>query len=479
LKYNPHYDFKELRRYAMIIIAMVALLKVTMGFAALIMLVMVFMSISRRKMHDLVFWVLFMTATSLGNHKVFSTNFITVMTVRMSLVLMTLAVFGKVFNANRSQMTKPFLGLLVYLFWEAMVSIQGYSPIISYLKLGLFTWIFFAFVGVANAVNASYHVDERKLRAAFLSVVGLMVFGSFALIPLPSIGMMAPDKETIIRMQLGESVSLFCGMCSHSQALGPVMGVLGTLVFSDLVFSIKKWDRLYLALLVCCPLVIYRTSSRTGMGTFLAGILFVGFMLMQSRGVNARWKGKVLSSFMMLGILCVGAAAILPSVRMRVAKYALKWTADTGEDVTVEGMFSSRQQKIDIEMYNFRRKPFTGNGFQVSDDMANERRSGLLSYLSAPVEKGVWIYAVLEEGGWPGMILFSGWLIFLFPTLMKRRAYVAAGSFFAFMMSNTGEFCIFAMTYMGGFNWAVSLMATTLDTARKRQVPFGVPGIYV
>jgi len=469
LIYNPHYDIKELKRYAMIMIAMVALLKVTMGFAAGIMLVMVFVSISRRKMHDLVFWVLFMTMTSVGNHKIFSTNFITMMTVRASLILMIMAVLPKVFNAGRSRVTKPFFGLLFYLFWEALISVQGYSPIISYLKLGLFICIFFAFIGVANTVNMAPHVDMRKLRSAVLGVVALMVLGSVALIPFPSIGMMAADREMIIRMQLGEMVNLFCGMCGHSQALGPVMGVLGTFILADLVFSIKRWDRLYLALFIACPLVIYRTSSRTGMGTFLAGVLFVGFMLMQSRGVNARWKGKVLSSFLMLGILGVGAAAVVPSIRMRVAKYALKWTSDASrEEVTVEGMFSSRQKLIDRALYNYRKKPMTGNGFQVSDDMVNQRRRGFLSYLSAPIEKGVWIYAVLEEGGAPGMIFFAGWLLAFFSTMMKRRAYVASGTFFAFVMSNTGEFTIFAMTYMGGFLWTISVMATTLDAARMK-----------
>lgn len=163
------------------------------------------------------------------------------------------------------------------------------------------------------------------------------------------------------------------------------------------------------------------------------------------------------------------AVVALPQLRERVAKFALK-KAESSESgrVTIEGMFSSRQEKIDIAMRNFRNKPFQGNGFQVSEEMQFQKRSGLTSYLAAPIEKGVWMYAILEEGGIVGFILFTGWLIVLFPTLYKRHAYVMAGTMFAFIMANVGEFCLFAMTYVGGFYWALVFAAGTLDVQRMK-----------
>lgn len=463
------YDVKALKRYFITILVMVVALKVTMGFAAIAMMIALFGSLARRKMEDVLFWILFLTVTSTGNHTIFSTNFITVMTVRLTLVLSLLPVFAKIFFARRCGGNSVFLGLFVYLLWEAAISGQGYSPIISYLKLLLFSWIYLAYCGIANTVNDAPQVNPRRLRAAILSIVILMIGGSFALIPFPGIASMTPDKETLARIAAGEGVSLFCGMCGHAQALGPLMGILGTLVFADMVFSVRRGDPLYMTLLVICPLVIYRTSSRTGMGTLLGGICMVGFVLMQSRGLGNRWKGKVLFNFIFLGLLFLMAALLVPGIRDRVAQFALKWGDRTvRQEVTVEGMFSSRQEKIDIAMYNFKRKPWIGNGFQVAEEMQYERREGFLSYLSAPIEKGVWVYAVLEEGGIPGFILFSVWLLIVFSVLIRRRYYVMASTFFAFVMANTGEFCFFAMTFTGGFFWALTFAAGTLDGQRNR-----------
>ena len=463
------YDVKALKRYFITILVMVAALKVTMGFAAIAMLIALFGSFARRKMEDVLFWILLLTVTSTGNHIIFSTNFITVTTVRLALILSFFPVFARIFSARRRGGNSVFLGLLVYLLWEAAISGQGYSPVISYLKLGLFTWIYLAYCGIANTVNDAPQVNPRRLRAAILSIVILMIGGSFALIPFPGIASMTPDQEMLARIAAGEGVNLFCGMCSHSQALGPLMGILGTIVFADMVFSVRRGDPLYIALLTMCPLVIYRTSSRTGMGTLLGGICMVGFVLMQSRGLGNRWKGKVLFNFIFLGLLFVTIAILVPSIRGRVAKYALKW-GDRAEhrEVTVKEMFATRQEKIDIAMYNFRRKPLLGNGFQVSDTMQYERRSGLLSYFSAPIEKGVWIYAVLEEGGVPGLILLSAWMLIVFAVLIHRRYYVMVSTFFALVMANTGEFCMFAMTFTGGFYWAMVFAAGTLDGQRNR-----------
>lgn len=468
------YDVKALKRYCLIFVGMAVLLKATMGFGILVAFVMTLVALSRRRPADLVFWLLFITAISVGNHRILSTNFVTLITVRSTLMLVALLVLGWVFSLRGSACYAPFLGLIPYLVWEAMISAQGFSPIISYLKLVLFTAIFCALFGSAKMVAAAPQLDVRKLRAAVLSVVLFLVLGSIALIPFPGISMLVATPEMLAKMAAGEGVSLFCGMCSHSQALGPVMAVLGTFLFADLIFSIRRWDPLYLFSFLCCPYLIYRTSSRTGMGTFLAGVFMVGFLLMQSRGVSARWKGKVVSTLTILGFTFFFIAIGVPAVRDRIVQYALKFTADKSlrQEVTVENVLLSRQALMDRAADNFSKKPFLGNGFQVSEEMQGQKRSGFLSYLVAPIEKGVWFYAVPEEGGVPGMILFSGWLICLFFALNRRKAYVMASTFFAFVMSNTGEFSFFALTYMGGFLWAISLASGTLDAARKRMIPY-------
>ena len=72
-------------------------------------------------------------------------------------------------------------------------------------------------------------------------------------------------------------------------------------------------------------------------------------------------------------------------------------------------------------MKNFRDKPLQGNGFQVSLEMKYQRRQGMLSYLSAPIEKGVWTAAVLEEGGIVGFILFTGYVFDCFSSAQQAQ----------------------------------------------------------
>lgn len=468
LNLSDQYDHKALKRYLIMTIGCVALMKFTGGYGAMLYAFLALAAFASRKSVTLIYWVLFLTISSTGNPAVFGRNAVSVLTVRLILVMLTFLVAGKVFgNLRSSRCMTPIWGIVVYMLWECAVSLQGYSPIISYLKLFLFFCIFLALFGVANEVNASTRVNAKILRSAILSIVALMTLGSVVLFPL-GIGQMS-GEAALEAIQSGEAVSLFCGMCSHSQAMGPMAGVLGTFLFADLIFSIKKWDKFYLAMLVSCALVCYKSSSRTGMGTFIAGCGMVTFFFLQSRGVGQRWKGKVMSAATLMVVAAAVAVVALPQLRERVAKFALK-KAESSESgrVTIEGMFSSRQEKIDIAMRNFRNKPFQGNGFQVSEEMQFQKRSGLTSYLAAPIEKGVWMYAILEEGGIVGFILFTGWLIVLFPTLYKRHAYVMAGTMFAFIMANVGEFCLFAMTYVGGFYWALVFAAGTLDVQRMK-----------
>lgn len=111
-----------------------------------------------------------------------------------------------------------------------------------------------------------------------------------------------------------------------------------------------------------------------------------------------------------------------------------------------------------------------GNGFQVAAHMAGEHRQGFWSYLSAPIEKGVWTAAILEEGGVVGFILFAGFLLSTFFTLWKRHAYISASCLFTMALSNMGEFTFFSMTYTGGLIWALAFSAVVLDAQRMKDL---------
>ena len=463
---SDQYDHKALIKYGVWLLGLTALIHFSKGYAAPAIALMALFSLVRRKPIELLFLVMFLTLVGIGNGRIFSRSTVAMISTRSTLVVLTFLLVGKIFNSPKSRIMAPIFGIMGYICWEIVSSAQGYAPVISFMKLFLFFCIFLSMYGIANEVNASTRANARVLRAAIMSIVALCAIGSALLIPFPGISLM--ERGSIEAQVAGEAVSLFCGIASHSQAMGPLAAILGTFVFADLAFSIRKWDRFYLALLLACPLVVYKTSSRTAMGTLIAGWGFVTLMVIQSRGVGARWKQRLMTTGVAVMILGGIVGAVVPGVRERAVGFILKTRGSDTREVTMENVISSRQEKIDDAVRGFRQKPILGNGFQVSAEMAGQKRGSIKDYIAAPIEKGVWIYAIPEEGGIIGMILFCGWLAYLFPTLYRRKAYVMASTMFAFVVANLGEFSIFSMTYVGGFNWILVMAAGVLDVARLK-----------
>ena len=144
-------------------------------------------------------------------------------------------------------------------------------------------------------------------------------------------------------------------------------------------------------------------------------------------------------------------------------------------ELTMDELTTTRQGAVDFAMYNFRKKPLTGNSFQVGEYMIYMTRRSWKDFLTAPVEKGVWVAAVLEEGGVVGFVLFAGFLLIAFFTFVSRKAYVAASILFTMAVVNMGEFTLFAMTSTGGIVWSVMFFATVMDAHRNNASAWHLP----
>ena len=362
---------------------------------------------------------------------------------------------------------RPYAGMLFYILFMILSSMQGWNPKISYLKLVLFSLIYFAYVGVSNQVGINPHVSSRKIRGVMLSIAVLLILGSVALIPFPGLSQMRAEDFELGNVDLSASISLFMGMANHSQCLGPLISVLSVILLGDLLFSVKKFDLLYVIMLVSCPYLVYLTSSRTGMGAYILGQLFVLWLFLNARGIGSRWKSKIMTISMMSLILLLVAFSGVSSIQNRIASFVTKRTADANVQVSTEAIISTRQALMDSALYNFKKSPLIGNGFQVSEGMKNMREKGL-AILSAPIEKGVWITAVLEEGGIIGWLIFVSFLLVCIRQSIKRRAYLGASCLFVVTMSNLGEFTFFSMSYSGGFCWAMVFVGLALDLRKMR-----------
>jgi hypothetical protein len=210
------------------------------------------------------------------------------------------------------------------------------------------------------------------------------------------------------------------------------------------------------------------------MGTYAAGLFFVTLVFMRARGVGAKWKGKALSALFLIGMLGGIAFMATPSVRQSAMQFIFKTRGAeiAKESQTYENLVSSRQGLIDHAMENFHESPWIGNGFQVSELQKGMRIDSWQQLLSAPIEKGVWVVAVLEEGGVFGMVLFCLFLLIAFYCLLSRQAFIGSAVLFVFIVSNLGEFTFFSMSYMGGVFWAMVFLGVAMDVMRLRQEAF-------
>lgn len=471
------YDLKALKKYLTILVVFTGLSYVTKGYAFVLLPVFVLVALFRGMLVDLLFWVMVLSFTGVANPYVFPKTPVTFIIARLSLFGIAGMLMFRVIGRRNAIIVAPFTGIFIYIGWSALVSLQGFEPIVSYLKIMLFIPIYLALYAVANEVTASTRINAKVVRSAILAMIVYIVFASLALWPFPAISQLqARNVEDVAKVaqMIAEGKSLFTGITNHSQALGPVLGVMLTILFGDLLFAVKRWEPIYVGTLFAGIFILVKTSSRTAMGTLIAGMAMMTWLFMNARVIERRWRSKVFSGLFFIGLVGFVAVLFVPSVRDRVLGFVLKVNANTHQvaasDVSFENVTSSRQGLVDESMRNFKNKPLTGNGFQVSEAMTHKKRSGFMDYMSAPIEKGVWPTAVLEEGGVPGLIFFGGFLLVCFCLLVKRHAYIGAGALWVFAVVNLGEFSFFSMSYTGGFQWAFVFAAVILDGQRIKNV---------
>lgn len=445
-------------------------MKVTGGAGFLLIFPFVLVGFGKNKTELLLWCVLATTVLTMTNTNIAPKDQVFSLANRGLYAVVGGVMVLQMVGQRPSKILTPLLGLLPYIAYMALTSAFGWVPLISYLKLTLFLIVFLAFYSVGNASATRYAVSVEKLRSVFLSFAIFLIAGSIALLPFPTISTLRTE-EFFLRYGYIPEGSLFTGMTVHSQALGPIVSIFSTFLLADMLFSLKRGDKLYILLLLLCPILIYKTGSRTAMGTYVAGMFFVTLLFMQARGLGAQWKNKAMGTLLCLGIVGGIAFMATPQLRQSAINFIYKVrVGDVAEEKKgFDQLVRTRQGLIDNAMANFKESPLIGNGFQVSKQLKEQDRSSWTEYLSAPIEKGVWITAVLEEGGVFGFILFVIFLLCAFGKLLARRAVIGVSLFFVFVVSNLGEFTIFSMSGDGGLFWAMTFMGLAIDAHRQRR----------
>ena len=460
------YKFSQVLKCLLIMVAVMLAMKFSGGAGFLVVVPLILMSLMRGDSVQLFFYLMVTVSMLMGNAYLMPKDMAFGLAQRGLMVLLGSAMALRCAGQRNSPVVKPLLLLILYLVVAAVSSLQGWNAMISYMKLFLFLMIFLAYYGVANEVaQSSQHGVVPSVRAAFLAVAIFFILGSVLLLPFPAIGQLTGEEFEEALRNGKTMTSLFKGMTMHSQSLGPIVVMLFVVLLGDMVLSIRRADKLYMLLLLLCPVLVYKTSSRTAMGGLLFGAMLLLNGVMRARGLRVGWKGKVVSVFMLILTLGLVAALLIPSVRDSISSFALKSQNAGFEDVNMEQLTSSRKGKWEEGIANFKRSPVIGNGFQVSANMMGYEPG--FTTLSAPVEKSVWISAVLEETGFVGFSVFLFFVLVVWMQGAKNRCYIGNTAFLTFLVLNLGEFTFFSMSHTGGFQWAMVFVAYMFDAHRN------------
>lgn len=472
-KYNPHYDTKLIFRAVMILLGMFVALKVSKGIGFVLVVPFMLMALFQNQVHKLLFWILLTNLLVVTNDFFVPKGFVFSAGYRGLLTAVGLYGVLQFFSVKPSRYVLPLLALFGYLFYMIIPSLQGWAPKVALLKLILFSTTYMTFAFVSTKAQAARSLDMRYIRSYLLAFCLVYILGSILVYPFPQISLMNAAE---LARSGSVGVSLYKGMTNHSQLMGMFMCCWASFLLGDLFFNIQKPDKLYIGLIFGATALILKTSSRTAMGTLLAGVVFLTYCMMQIRGINSRWKSKVVSTLTMMGVLAAALIIAIPSVRDKVAQKAMKWSGDstTAQSFNVSDAVSSRAGLVEYSLYLWNLRPAIGWGFQVSPQIGElEEKSGGF-VLSAPVEKGVWVTAILEEGGVVGEIIYFCYAAFAFWMLMIKKAYMGASVFVLIHVSNLGEFTMFSMSGVGCIWYGVLFVSLIFD-AKRMQGAMGGP----
>ena len=379
--------------------------------------------------------------------------------------LATLGIVGALIlgGAKRKGQEKLPLGhVFIYLVIALISSFQGYFPLISYFKIINFTaFMLGIYVGTQNIDRCKE--DLFFVRAGFLAIACVLIWGSLATLPFPAVAYFTSVRDTIASRGLDaaedilsskEGLGLFTGITVHSQFIGPCLACLGGWLACDMLFAEKRIRILHVLLLAPIPIMIAMSRARIGILTFCMTIVFLILYCMPRINIPQKqrhWINSLLLSFVFIFVAVVITAEIQ---RGSVSKLLRKTDDLSGDARTLaQAITGSRKEKISICLHDFQKNPLWGMGFQVEEDHKLRYQQGQISIFSASIEKGILPIMILGETGIIGSAAFLVF-IFLFLHDASQKGYTATITLFlSLLVTNMAEATFFSPGGGGGIMW--------------------------
>lgn len=360
----------------------------------------------------------------------------------------------------------PFLGV------ACISSIGGWAPKISFLKIANYAvFIFSIWLGTQNIQKRPK--DLILIRAGFIAFAFFLVVGSLALIPFPAYSYAMSAREAmangdvvgaeyqIREMMLRGDKTLFCGIVNHSQVLAPILASTFSWLACDMLF-VEKRIRIPHAILLCLiPPMLFMTRSRVAFAILIASFLLIfcyAFRKIWVTPIVKKHLGRGIAIFVLALTVVAGIAQVRNGT---ISQWVRKQQDVQGDNRSLsEALTESRMGLIEQSMYEFRRNPLFGSGFQVARYHQGLNEHGGV-VLSAAIEKGVLPTMVLGETGIIGSFMFIVFLVSFYVGASHRRLYATTTLFTILLVSNLGEASFFSpggigstlyvLTVVGGF----------------------------
>ena len=458
-------DNEQAFRILLVAFVLMAVNKVTAGWGLFVLFPMSVYFAAQRKMGAVALCYTFLTFMANLNSSL--TGGVNGMVYRITFVAMTclLVVQG---SQRRGVHKIPLWMMYGYLIVAMVSSIGGYCPAVSYLKIANF--VLFLLGLHFSTCNLHHHPSQiATIRSGFLAFSVLLIAGSVAVMPFPSIGYSMElanyhrwgvddrDAAVLLESVIHNGFALYSGVTNHSQALAPFVVCMGTWLLCDMLLIEGRFSPIHVCLLCLSPLLLFKTKSRVGLLGMLTALMVINFYTLPSAAVDLRMKRRLRSGFSAALFLMVVMAVVLEVSHGTMSKWLRKrYDVENDRRSLQEAMTASRQGAVEQNMYDFRQNVALGTGFQVSYDVGERYRiSGSIPFF-APIEKGILPLMILGETGIVGALVFLVFMVVFVGTCLRRR-YVATLTLFCVMLScNMGEATFFAPTAIGGCFWLVS-----------------------
>lgn len=371
----------------------------------------------------------------------------------------------------------PFGMIVPFMLAAGLSSATGWAPQISYMKiLNFIVFLFGIWFGTQNLQHRSK--DVFLLRGFFLALCVFLVWGSIAVIPFPSISYATSLRYALLeggtdlanemyrQLQADGLRTLFCGVTNHSQALAPVLVCVFTWVMCDMLFMERSFRKPHVALLLCTLPLLYMTRSRVALVSSLFAMGVLSIYTSQMVALPKEIKNKLRQGMILFGALIL-VAAVVAQIRSDAMSSWLRKSNENQVDRRTwrEALTESRQGLMEYSLYEFRRNPLIGSGFQVAEYTRDLAKNAKGLVVSASIEKGVLPVMVLGETGVLGSACFLIFLMSFFYVCSRRGYYITITMVSVQLMTNMGEATFFSPGGIGGIIWMLCVVGGfTLDT---------------